>query len=70
VQFPRRFPETTELQYTVQVSPDLVNWNTLTASQVGSEASDLPGFEEVTYQADDTVSSLPTLYLRLRVNLP
>ena len=70
VQFPRRFAGTTELQYTVQVSPDLVNWNTLTASQVGSEASDLPGFEEVTYQADDTVGSRPTLFLRLKVNLP
>jgi arylsulfatase A-like enzyme len=70
VRFPRRLAGTSELTYAVQVSPDLRDWSSLTASEVGGEPSELPGFDEAIFQADPEVSAQSPLYLRLKVNLP
>ena len=68
VRFPCRLPGTSELVYQVQVSPDLHNWTSLTASQVGTAPlATPPGFEEVVYQADATLSQYSPLFMRLRV---
>jgi hypothetical protein len=71
VTFPRRVAGTSELIYTVQASPDLVDWTTLTASQVGTLPLSSPaGFEQAIYQADLSVTQQSPLYLRLQVRLP
>jgi len=71
VTFPRRVAGTSELIYTVQASPDLVDWTTLTASQVGTLPLISPaGFEQAIYQADLSVTQQSPLYLRLQVRLP
>jgi hypothetical protein len=70
VTFPRRLAGTAELQYSVQVSPDLVDWNSLSATQVSTAASDAPGFEEVTFRAVPTIEQQAPLYIRLRAVLP
>ena len=68
VEFPRRIAGTTELQYDVQASPDLLNWTTLTTSELGTTASDMPGFEVATYRADVALPLQAQLCIRLKVN--
>ena len=70
VRFPRWPADTSELSYAVQVSPDLRDWTSLTASEVGVEPGEPPGLEEAIFQADPEVSEQSPLYLRLKVNLP
>jgi hypothetical protein len=68
VRFPRRVAGTHELLYDVQVSPDLADWGTLTATEVGSAPlAAPPGFETAIFQADSPVSSRSPLYLRLKI---
>jgi hypothetical protein len=67
VKFPRRLEGTHDLVYTVQASPDLVNWNTLSTSEVGVESSELVGFQQAVYRANLAVSEQSPLYLRLDV---
>jgi hypothetical protein len=68
VRFPRRLAGTHELNYAVQASPDLRDWSTLTASEIGSTPlADQPGFEQAIFQADDSVSARSPLFLRLMV---
>jgi hypothetical protein len=68
VTFPRRIAGTSELFYNIQVSSDLVNWTTLTASQVGTAPlASPPGFEQATYQADTPVDQLSPQFVRLQV---
>jgi hypothetical protein len=68
IHFLRRLAGTTELQYQVQVSPDLKDWSTLTASPIGSEPADVAGFEDVTYEADPAVPAQSPLFIRLSVH--
>jgi arylsulfatase A-like enzyme len=70
VDFPRRLSGTTELQYQAQVSPDLVEWNSLSATQIASVASSQMGFEQVTYRTTTTVQESSPLYLRVNLSLP
>jgi arylsulfatase A-like enzyme len=67
VQFLRRLAGTSELQYEVQVSPDLKDWSTLTASEIAVGPADVAGFETVTYQADAAVPAQSPLFLRLKI---
>jgi hypothetical protein len=68
VRFPRRLAGTSELVYRVQVSPDLRDWTSLTASQVGAAPlATPPGFEQAIFQADATLNQYSPLFLRLQV---
>jgi arylsulfatase A-like enzyme len=68
VRFPRRIIGTHELLYDVQVSPDLADWNTLTATEVRIiPLANQPGFETAIFQANSRVSAYSPLYLRLKV---
>ena len=69
--FPRRAANTHELNYTVQVSPDLTDWTTLNATLAGTAPlPQQPGFEEAIYQANVSLTNYPRLWMRLRVSLP
>jgi hypothetical protein len=67
VKFSRRLAGTHDLGYTVQVSPDLMGWDTLSASEIGIEPSELPGFERAVYQADMAVFAQSPLFVRLKI---
>lgn len=69
VTFPRRLTGTSELQYTVQLSTNLANWTSLPATPASTTASDLPGFEHVTFRAGPAVFEQSPLFMRLRVTL-
>ena len=67
VRFPRRVAGTSELVYRVQVSPDLRDWTSLTASEVGTAPlASPPGFEQAIFQADATLNQRSPLFLRLQ----
>lgn len=71
VRFARRLAGTHELLYTVQASPDLLDWSAPTTSEVSvAPMPDLEGFEEATYRANAPAGSTASLFLRLRVRLP
>ena len=65
-----RLPSVQGTEGDVQVSNDLVDWNTLTASQLSADPHPSLGvdFEEVVYESDDSISTEPLLYLRIQVN--
>jgi hypothetical protein len=66
--FPRRLAGTSELLYTPQVSRNLTDWATLTASFVSATPlANLPGFEQAVFQADPALTQESTLYMRLQV---
>jgi arylsulfatase A-like enzyme len=68
VRFPRRLSGTHELNYSVQVSSDLLDWSTLSATEIGVEPSDVSGFESAIYRANVTVPNQSPLFMRLKVN--
>jgi arylsulfatase A-like enzyme len=70
VSFPRRVVGTHELLYDVQVSPDLLDWSTLTATEISAgPLATSSGFDTATFQADSPLTLRSPLYLRLRVGL-
>ncbi len=67
--FPRRVAGTHELEYKVQVSSDLLEWNTLSASEIGVAPSGAGfGFETATYRANLSISQQSPLYMRLKID--
>jgi arylsulfatase A-like enzyme len=68
IRFLRRLAGSHELTYTVQASPDLADWTTLSVSEVSATPVATPdGFEEVTVRADSPVSTVTPVFIRLRV---
>ena len=66
VSFNRRQGNTHGLNYIAEASSDLIDWETLTTSQITSEPHpSLPGFDRVSFEADD--ETLPQQFLRLRI---
>lgn len=67
--FPRRKANSHNLTYTVQISNDLIDWTTLTASEIASSPHPTLGdeFELVTVETDDTAANEPSLFLRIHV---
>lgn len=66
--FTRRKTGSHDLTYTAQVSDDLSDWTTLTASEISTSAHPTLGddFEQVTVETDDTSSTHPKLFLRMQ----
>jgi hypothetical protein len=67
VRFPRRLAGTHELAYLVQASPDLIDWDTLGASEIGTEPDPVPGFERAVYQATAGLFEVSPLFIRLQI---
>jgi len=66
--FNRRQAGTHRLNYLAEASPDLIDWETLTTTQIASNAHPtLPGFDRVTFETDNDTTSLPRQFLRLRI---
>ncbi|MGC9452483.1 MAG: sulfatase-like hydrolase/transferase [Oceanipulchritudo sp.] len=69
--FRRRMAGSYPLTYTMQVSTDLSDWNTLTSSQTATSVVDATGFlEQATFQSDSPLRSEPRQMLRLKVERP
>lgn len=71
VTFRRRVVGTSELLYSPQVSRDLANWGSLTASFLSAVAiPDQPGIEEVTFRTDARLGEESSQFIRLAISLP
>ena len=71
VRFNRRVAGTSELTYTAQMSPDLVDWSSLAPSFVtAAPLPGLPGFEEAVYQTDGSLPERQSRFMRVHVALP
>ena len=71
VMFNRRIMGTDELTYEVQGSSDLVNWSSLSGTEISVTPSpNLVGFDQVVFRADSTVSMESPLFVRILAQLP
>ncbi len=66
--FNRRQAGTHQLNYQVQSSSDLVDWESLTTRQVSVQPHPaLSGFDRVTFETNNDATSISQLFLRLRI---
>jgi arylsulfatase A-like enzyme len=71
IQFHRRTADTTELIYQVQSSSDLVHWSALAGTEISViPSATLPGFEDVIFRAEQSVSAESPMFVRLTAQLP
>ena len=72
IQFRRRIAGTTEANYQVKGSSDLMNWDALDGSEISVVPSAThPGFEDVIFRADKMVSEeWPKLFIVVEGHLP
>jgi hypothetical protein len=70
VSFPRRTTGSHNLLYTVDVSNDLLDWGTLTATEIGHSIFSLEDcLERVTFETDATISTEARQFTRVTIEL-